>query len=247
LPESPAKNTTYAENPATASAIVVAAGSGVRMRGPARKQYLELQNRPILSRTLSVFEDCDRIGKICLVIPENDFDYVRANILCHLRGEKEIVLVAGGRERQNSVYNGIRAVDDKEPFVVVHDGVRPLVSPGDIERCLDGALLTGACILGLPAKETLKRVGRVDGEFFVEGTIDRDEIWHAQTPQAFRRDLLLKAHERAKAEAWFGTDDASLVERAGARVRIVKGNPSNVKITTPEDLILAENILSKHK
>jgi 2-C-methyl-D-erythritol 4-phosphate cytidylyltransferase len=90
-------------------------------------------------------------------------------------------------------------------------------------------------------------VGRVDGEFFVEGTIDRDEIWHAQTPQAFRRDLLLKAHERAKAEAWFGTDDASLVERAGARVRIVKGNPSNVKITTPEDLILAENILSKHK
>jgi 2-C-methyl-D-erythritol 4-phosphate cytidylyltransferase len=129
LPESPAKNTTYAENPAIASAIVVAAGSGVRMRGPARKQYLELQSRPILSRTLSVFEDCDRIGKICLVIPENDFDYVRANILCHLRGEKEIVLVAGGRERQNSVYNGIRAVDDKEPFVVVHDGVRPLVSP----------------------------------------------------------------------------------------------------------------------
>ena len=215
------------------------------MKGPTRKQYLELQNRPILSHTLSVFENCDRIGRIYLVVPEHDFAYVREKILCHLRGEKEIVLVAGGKERQNSVYNGVRAVDVQELYVVVHDGVRPLISSRDIERCIDGARLTGACILGLPAKETLKRVERVNGEFFIEGTIDREEVWHAQTPQAFRRDLLEKAHEQAKSEAWLGTDDASLLERAGVKVRIVPGTPSNIKITTPEDLILAGNILSR--
>lgn len=215
------------------------------MKGPTRKQYLQLQNRPVLSRALSVFEDCERIDRVYLVVPKGDFDYVRANILCYSSGQKEIALVAGGRERQNSVCNGVRAVDSRDSFVVVHDGVRPFVTSEDIERCLDGARISGACILGLPAKETLKRVEKINGDLFIKSTIDRQEVWHAQTPQAFRRDLLQKAHEQAEAEAWLGTDDASLLERAGVKVRIVPGKPFNIKITTPEDLVLAHNILSR--
>ena len=240
----PFSNNTFSENPVSASAIIVAGGSGVRMKGPTRKQYLPLQKRPILSRALSVFENCERINRIYLVVPEEDFVYVRANILCHSKGEKETVLVPGGKERQNSVCNGVRAVDARETYVVVHDGVRPFVTSEDIESCLDGVRFSGACILGLPAKETLKRVEKINGKIFIQGTIDREEIWHAQTPQAFRRDLLKKAHEQARAEAWLGTDDASLLELAGVKVRIVPGKSFNIKITTPEDLVLAENILS---
>ena len=226
------------------SAVVVAGGSGVRMKGPTRKQYLLLDGRPILSRTLEVFNECARIDSVFLVVPEDDFGYVQQNVLSGCRKNKEIVLVPGGKQRQHSVFNGVCATPSRHRFVVVHDGVRPLIVSADIERVLDGAGKTGACILGLAARETLKRVGQ---DRVVRETPSRENIWFAQTPQAFDRKLLLKAHETAVADGFLGTDDASLVERLGEKVLVVEGSSSNIKITTPEDLVLAKCILKERE
>ncbi len=222
-------------------AIIVAAGSGVRMNSPVRKQYLLLNHRPVLAHTLSVFGQCKAISKICLVIPEQDFGFVQENILGHVNGEKKVILVAGGKQRQESVFNALDTLDEKEKFVVVHDGVRPLISPKIIEDCLQGAFEYKACIVGLAAKETIKQVNR-DG--FVLKTLNRNVIWMAQTPQAFQCDLLRKAHKQAKAENYLGTDDSSLVERLGVKIKVIPGTPYNIKITTPEDLLLAQKILA---
>ncbi len=226
------------------SAVVVAGGSGVRMKGPTRKQYLLLDGRPILARTLEAFSECARIDSVFLVVPEDDFGYVEQNVLSGCRKNKEIVLVPGGKQRQHSVFNGVCATPSRHRYVVVHDGVRPLIGPSDIERVLDGARKTGACIPGVAARETLKRVGK---DRVVRETPSRENIWFAQTPQAFDRKLLLKAHETAVAEGFLGTDDASLVERLGEKVLVVEGSPSNIKITTPEDLVLATCILKERE
>jgi 2-C-methyl-D-erythritol 4-phosphate cytidylyltransferase len=228
-------------NPLSACAIVVAAGTGVRMKTPVRKQYLILQDRPILAHTLSVFEKCAAISSICLVVPEKDFDFVRNKILTCCSKKKEIILAAGGKERQESVFNGLSALDDREKYVVVHDGVRPLILPGMIEECLQGAFQFGACIMGLAARETIKQV---DNGHFIQKTLSRDTLWLAQTPQAFEYELLRKAHQKAKVENYRGTDDSSLVERMGTKVKMIAGTPYNIKITTQEDLFLAQSILS---
>lgn len=228
-------------NPLSAPAIIVAAGNGVRMKTPLRKQYLLLKDRPILAHTLSVFEKCAAISRIFLVVPEKDFDFVHNNILDHCCKNKKIILVAGGKERQESVYNALGALGDDEKFVVVHDGVRPVIVPEMIEDCLLGAVEYGACIMGLAARETIKQVNH---DHFIQKTLSRDTLWIAQTPQAFECDLLRKAHHKAKAENYHGTDDSSLVERLGIKVKMIAGSPYNIKITTPEDLFLAQNILT---
>jgi 2-C-methyl-D-erythritol 4-phosphate cytidylyltransferase len=227
-------------NPLIAPAIIVAAGTGVRMKAPMRKQYLLLKDRPILSHTLSVFEKCAAISHICLVVPEKDFNFVRTNILNCCCKNKKVIMVPGGKERQESVYNALGALGDDEKFVVIHDGVRPVIVPEMIEECLKGAVEYGACIMGLAARETIKQVNR---DHFIQQTLSRDTVWIAQTPQAFQCDLLRKAHHKAKAENFQGTDDSSLVERLGIKVKMIAGNPYNIKITTPEDLFLAQNIL----
>ncbi len=222
------------------AAIIVAAGTGVRMNSPVPKQYLLLRGQPVLSHTLSVFEKCLSINRIYLVIPRSDFDYVRQNILQNGLHRKEIFLTAGGADRQDSVFKGLCALKTGEKYVVVHDGVRPFVLPENIEDCLAQARRHGACTMGLAAKETVKQV---DAEHFVQKTLRRDAIWMAQTPQAFQRDLLQKAHQRAISEKYRGTDDASLVENMKGKVKIIPGNVYNIKITTPEDLALAEIIM----
>ncbi len=227
-----------------ASAIIVAAGAGIRMNSSVRKQYLLIQNRPVLSHTLSVFENCSAINRIYLVVPRKDFDFVRRKILHFCSDKKDIILVEGGDERQDSVFNGLRALDPETKFVVVHDGVRPLISPQTIETSLAEASVYGACIIGLAAKETVKKVGQ---DLFVQKTLPRDTVWIAQTPQTFRCDLLRMAHQKAKMESYRGTDDASLVERIGGKVKIVPGNSYNIKITTPEDLALAEIIMGANR
>ena len=223
-----------------APAIIVAAGAGTRMKISARKQYLMLDNRPVLAHTLDTFRCCDVIGDIFLVIPENDFAFCKEKILTQCRYNDGITLVQGGQERQNSVFNGIFAIGAAAEMVVVHDGVRPLISAGIIVRCLEAARETGAAIVGIPASETLKKVSQ---NGFISATLSRESIWLAQTPQSFRFDLLKKAHETALQENFIGTDDASLMERIGVAVRVVPGSSYNIKITTPDDLILAQAIL----
>ena len=220
------------------SAVIVAAGKGIRMNDAVRKQYLPLAGRPVLAHSLTLFENCNLINKIILVVPEDDFDYCRNNILPMLKSK--INLVAGGRERQDSVYNGLIAVGENNGIVIIHDGVRPFANNEMLESCIRGAKKHGACIVGVPIQDTLKKISILNN---IEKTIERNNIWLAQTPQAFRYEIIRKAHENAKLKEYTGTDDAFLVEQIGNPVKIVKGNKNNIKITTREDLKLARVML----
>jgi 2-C-methyl-D-erythritol 4-phosphate cytidylyltransferase len=218
------------------SAIIVAAGQGRRMAGDQRKQYLSLAGLPILTRTLMVFVRCDPVDEIILVVPEDDVEFCRERILEPEGLIRKITLVPGGERRQDSVFNGLRNVSPDCRIVIVHDGVRPFVQTEHIATCIDAARQFGACILGVPAYETLKQVDPSDQ---IIRTLKRDDVWLAQTPQAFRYGLIRRAHDRARAEGYCATDDASLVERLGQTVKIVKGSRRNIKITVKEDLDLA--------
>lgn len=225
------------------SAIIVAAGKGTRMNSRVRKQYLLLAGRPVLCHTLLVFDTCSLVDRIFLVIPEEDFEFCRKNILSSLNFQKEINLVPGGAKRQDSVYKGLLAIDNKDGIVVVHDGVRPFISSEQLVACIDGARGYGACILGIPAYDTLKSVNILG---YINKTVEKDTVWLAQTPQAFQYDLLIKAHENAKQEGYTGTDDALLVERLKIDVKVITGSRYNIKITTDEDLELARTMF-QHK
>lgn len=221
------------------AAVIVAAGKGLRMGADVPKQYLPLCGRPVLWHTLQAFEACAAIDRIAVCVPEKDMGFCRSEILDSLKPPVKSFLVAGGRERQESVYNGILALDRpacRDGIVVIHDGVRPFVRDTDIRRCIRTAAMTGACILGIPATDTLKQVDR---RGLVEKTLSRHSVWLAQTPQAFRYALIRSAHETARQKGVLGTDDAQLVEIGGGSVRVIRGDRGNLKITTPEDLVLA--------
>lgn len=223
------------------AAIIVAGGKGLRMGAATRKQYLELAGVPILVRTLHVFLSFPRIDRIVLAAPEDDLTFIRMELLKGVTGGDRVELVAGGAERQESVYNALVALGTSfKGLVAVHDGVRPFVSHGEILRVLEQAEMDGASILGVPAFETLKNVNEKKN---IEGTLSRDGIWMAQTPQVFRYPLLARAHEKAREDEVLGTDDASLVERMGEPVTVVTGSRCNIKITTPDDMALAELFL----
>jgi 2-C-methyl-D-erythritol 4-phosphate cytidylyltransferase len=225
----------------TVSAIIVAGGKGIRMGAAVRKQYMLLAGRPIVCLTVEVFDACSCIDDIFLVVPPDDLGVCAEKWMASLTLHKRIHLVAGGVERQDSVYRGIQAVGGACDVVVIHDAVRPFVSLQMIESCVAEARTSGACIIGMPAMETAKQVN--SGE--IERTLDRNTIWLAQTPQAFNFDLIRAAHETARSDLFMGTDDAMLVERLGRKVRILPGSRLNIKITTPEDLALAEGIIHR--
>ncbi len=226
----------------TVSAIIVAAGKGLRMNEDVPKQYLPLGGHPILGHTLRVFHNCNRIDEVLVVIPTEDFDFCNQNVIAPLDFQKKTHLVSGGDRRQDSVYNGLMALNRKTDLVIIHDGVRPFVKDADLEACIDGAITSGACILGIPATDTLKRVNEAG---IVAGTLDRDNLWLVQTPQAFKYDVILKAHEAARDDGVSATDDAFLVERLGLEVRIITGTKNNIKITTQEDLAIARAIVAQ--
>jgi 2-C-methyl-D-erythritol 4-phosphate cytidylyltransferase len=221
------------------SAIIVAAGQGIRMNAPTRKQYLDLAGRPILAHSIMVFDTCELIDNIFLVVPKEDIEYCRNNIIPLMELKNGLNLVPGGKQRQNSVYNGLRAIDKKTDTVVVHDGVRPFIQPEELKLCILGARKFGACILGIPAGDTIKYVGTSG---FIEKTLERDSIWLAQTPQAFKYELIIRAHETAWQDGYMGSDDACLVERLGVGVKIINGSKNNIKITVREDLAVARAI-----
>jgi len=219
------------------SAIIVAAGKGVRMKGTIRKQYLDLSGRPVLAHSIMAFDSCSLIEEIFLVVPKEDIEYCQNKILSLLDLKNHINLVHGGAKRQDSVYNGLQEINKNTDTIVIHDGARPFIQPEDLKECILGSKKFGACILGTPVSDTLKRVDKSD---IIETTLTRENIWLAQTPQAFQYDLILKAHETARQDGYIGTDDASLVERLGANVKIINGSRFNIKITRKEDFAIAK-------
>uniref|UniRef100_C6E7N7 2-C-methyl-D-erythritol 4-phosphate cytidylyltransferase n=1 Tax=Geobacter sp. (strain M21) TaxID=443144 RepID=C6E7N7_GEOSM len=222
-------------------ALIPAAGMGKRMGAGSNKQYLLLDGMPILARTVAVFESAPFIDGIYLVSPEQEIPFCRSEVVDRYRFTKVRAIVPGGAERQHSVCNGLNAMSDaaSDDLVLIHDGVRPFVSQEMLQAAADAAREHGASVVAVPVKDTVKVVkGGVIAE-----TPPREKLWLAQTPQAFRYGLIRDAHARAKAEGYLGTDDASLIEHQGGEVRIVTGDYRNIKITTPEDLVLAEAFL----
>ncbi|MDQ6422060.1 2-C-methyl-D-erythritol 4-phosphate cytidylyltransferase [Paenibacillus sp. LHD-117] len=220
--------------------VIVAAGRGARMGTKESKQYLRLADKPILVHTLELFQRMDLIREIALVVGSGDVnrcgDWVREYGL-----SKVAHVLEGGAERQHSVLCGLRALESSE-WVMVHDGVRPLVTEASVRACCEAALASGASVLAVPVKDTIKQV---DDAGMIVATPDRRSLWAIQTPQAFRRELLLEAHERAREENFLGTDDAMVVERLGVPVTVAEGAYTNIKITTPEDLPYAEFLLAR--
>ncbi len=224
------------------AAIIPAGGSGKRLGSEIAKQYLSLQSLPVLVHTLLVFQNSVAIDEIVLVVPEDDLAFVRERIVEKYELRKVSSVVAGGRERQDSVLNGFLALTEACDVVVIHDGVRPFVTQNMIERVIEAAAGEGAAAIGVRAKDTIKEAtaGSV-----VTATLPRSNLWQTQTPQAFQYDLLRRAFTQAGKDGYYGTDDAELVERTGAKVRMVAGSYENIKITTPEDLIVAEALMKE--
>ncbi len=227
------------------AAVVAAAGQGKRLGARAPKQYLTLNQKPVLAHTLQALAACPAIEAIVLVVAPDYLDYCWDELLPGTGLKRLVTLVAGGPNRQDSVYRGLTALAASPPeYVAVHDGARPFVPLHCLEQVLAAAYAAGAAILAVPAKETLKLS---DAEGRVEATLERSRVWIAQTPQVFAYPLLLAAYEQAQRDGFYGTDDASLVERTGASVAIVSGSYENIKLTTPEDLLLAEAIIRQRE
>ncbi len=210
------------------------------MGSGTRKQYLKLGGIPVLRRCLETFIRMERINAVCLVVPTADIDFCREDLLNGLGGLEKVHVIPGGKQRRDSVFNGLRAVGKTTDVVVIQDGVRPFTTSEQIGRCLDGVRDADGCILAIPVVDTLKKTG-ADGR--IRETIDRRNTWSAQTPQAFRFSSLLAAHEKASEGNIAATDDARLVEMIGGTVVVTPGSRFNIKITTPEDMRLAEAMI----
>ncbi|UCD90495.1 MAG: 2-C-methyl-D-erythritol 4-phosphate cytidylyltransferase [Desulfobacterales bacterium] len=210
------------------------------MQDTVRKQYLSLAGHPVVSHSLITFDECEEIEDICLVVSQKDIDYCQKNILSPLKLQKKVHLVPGGPHRQASVYKGLLAIDQKTTTVVIHDGVRPFIQSEHLTSCILGTKDFGACILAIPASDTLKQV---EHSGYIKKTLTRNAVWLAQTPQAFHYSLIMKAHETAQRDGFIGTDDALLVERMGKDVKVIKGSQANIKITTREDLAVAQAMI----
>lgn len=211
-------------------AIVPAGGLGARMGSRRPKQYLRLGRVPILVATLRALGRARGLAGIVVAVPEARVAATR-RLLTRLRVPKILEVVAGGADRQESVWRALQRIPEGADRVVVHDAVRPFVDAALVERVL-AAAAAGAATCGVPVRETVKRVR--DGA--VEATVSREGLWLTQTPQAFTRAVLWEAHDKARRDGFAGTDDAVLVERLGVTVTMVPGLPRNLKITTPEDL-----------
>ncbi len=204
------------------------------------KQFLLLRGQPILHHTLQAFEASGLVDSVILVVPEKDFAAAKKQWLQGYDIVKKIVV--GGKERQDSVYNGLCALDCDTDVVLVHDGVRPFVSADMIQRAIEAAKDYGAAITAVPVNDTIKLA---DADGFVAKTVDRRGLWRIQTPQAFQYAVLNEAFQKAMQDSYYGTDEGSLLEYAGKKVKIIEGSEMNIKITRREDLILGEAILNR--
>lgn len=225
------------------AALVLAAGRGERFGAGQPKAFLPLAGQPLLVHAVEALAACAAIDIIVPVLPATEIDRLAAWRWTAVAARKVVAPIAGGAERQDSMYAGLSALPADVELVAVHDAARPLVRPADVARVIAAAARSGAALLAVPVRDTLKRVR--DGR--IVETPPREELWAAQTPQVFRAALLREALAKAQADAFQGTDDAQLVERLGCVVEIVAGDPSNLKITWPADLAWAEAALRERR
>ncbi len=223
-------------------AIIVAAGKGERMGKLLPKQYLYLNDRPVMIHTLEVFEQASMVNEIILVVAPDKVGYCSFELLPAYRLNKVKSIIEGGKTRQESVFYGLNAVPDDTDIVIIHDGVRPLLSVGLIEKVIEAARRSGAAIPVILPKDTVKLI---DEEGFIDTTISRDKIRLSQTPQAFKFDLIRRAYEEVYKKGIEVTDDSAILESYGHKIEAVEGEYTNIKITTPDDIIWATHYLSK--
>jgi 2-C-methyl-D-erythritol 4-phosphate cytidylyltransferase len=223
-------------------AIIPAAGSGTRLGGKIKKQFLPLKGKPIIIHTLHRFEHCPDIDEIVVAVPESDIVEIEA-LLSKYRIHKVSKAIVGGEKRQDSVRRALARITARESdIIVVHDAVRPFVDSKLITQTIKACKEYDAAVLAVQPKDTIRRSA---GGGFFDQTVDRTALWLVQTPQAFKAKLLMKAYEKAHSEKFYSTDDAALVERLGVKARIVEGSYDNIKITTQEDLELGELIYER--
>lgn len=220
-------------------AILAIAGFGTRLKASEPKALLSICNKPIFVYSLEVFENSDLIDSVVIVTQEGFIDQFK-DIIKKYGIKKVKKIVAGGDTRFESVNNGLQNIDEGTDIVVVHDGARPMITVGIVDRSIELTKEHGAVIVAVEVKPTIKRVS---DDLFVEETLNRNELWEVQTPQVFKKDILIKAHAQKITDA--PTDDASLVEQIGVRVKILKGDYRNIKVTTKEDIIIAEAFLKQ--
>lgn len=223
-------------------ALIAAAGKGKRMNTRISKPFIPIFGKPILAYTIEKFEKCRLIDKIYLTVNSEEKELCSRNVIIKYNFSRVQELVDGGETRQDSVYNGLKALDKDTDIVVIHDGARPLIEETLIRDSIEKAQKYGAAIAAIPIKDTVKKS---ENNFFINKTLNREEIWRAQTPQTFKYDLILPAYHKAYKDKYLATDDAAILERYGHKVKLIIGSEENIKITTPFDIIVAENFLKK--
>jgi len=220
--------------------IIAAGGKGVRMGAKVPKQFLHLHDTPIIIHTIRKFAGCSEIQKIILVVPENEVAETEFLVSKWNISEK-VKVIRGGETRQHSVWQGLNRVPNKTEIVMVHDGVRPFISQEIINTCIREAGEWGAVITAVPVSDTVKEVIN----HTVRTTLDRSILWRVQTPQCFQKRVLIEAYKKAWEENRTATDDSALVEQMGQPVRVIQGEERNIKITSPEDLKIAEKLVEE--
>lgn len=224
------------------SVIIVAAGSGKRMNMGINKQFIKLNKKEIIAHTIEAFYKNKNIDEIIVCIKKEEEELFKKEIIDKNKFEN-IKIAYGGKERQDSIYNGLRKLSNKCNIVLIHDGARPFVDDRIINESISTAMEKKAVVVGTPVKDTIKIVN--DGN--IEGTPSRATLWSAQTPQTFEYDLIIRAYDEAYKNNYYGTDDSMLVENIGQKVTMIMGSYDNIKITSPEDIGIGEQILNSKK
>lgn len=219
--------------------VIVAAGTGSRMNMGINKQFIKLEGKEIIAYTIEKFYNNSNIEDIVVVVKEDESEFFKKEILDKYNF-KNIKIAYGGKERQDSVYNGLKSLDKKCDVVLIHDGARPFVSDKIIDNCIEEVKEHKAIVVGVPVKDTIKVI---DNDKNIVDTPNRSVLWAVQTPQTFDYNILLDAYKDAFKSGFYGTDDAMLVERIGYKVKMVEGSYNNIKITTKEDLSVGSQIL----
>lgn len=223
------------------TALIPSAGLGKRMGVERPKQFLIINGLPILVYTLKVFESAPEVDEVNLIIHKGEEDHCQ-KIIEEYNLKKVLKIVFGGKTRQESVYNGLKEVNSETDIVVVHDAVRPFVTSDMIKKSIKAAGYSGGAVVAIPVRDTLKYVLE---KCNIERSINRSNLWLAQTPQAFKLEIIKEGYHKAYLDNFLGTDDASLVERLGYKVKVIEGSYANIKITAPEDIIFAQKMIDK--
>lgn len=222
------------------AAIVLAAGEGLRFGRQGEKQFIDLLGKPLLAYAVAALQKAKSVDRIVIVTRAEQIDLCREKVV-KLFADNVVDIVPGGRCRQDSVYQGLRSLPSTTKKVIIHDGVRPLITPEKIDEVTLACSPAAGAILAIPVTDTIKRVD----DTIIRETVDRRRLWLAQTPQVFDYKVILKAHQTSKETGFYGTDDAVLVERINHPVKIIMGEYDNIKVTIPVDLTIAEALFRK--